>query len=246
MDLYGKVALVTGASSGIGYATARRLAEEGADVVIGYGRQAQPAQDLANSIKQMGQRAMAVQADLGDPDQVVKLADTALAEMGQVDILISNAGRGQQMSLEQLTQEEWDTTMNINVRPAFLLSQRLVPGMRARGWGRIIFVSSVAAFTGGIVGPHYATSKAALLGLTHSLASSLAQYGITVNTVAPALIEQTGMLPGGPEAAQSLIARIPVGRLGTPADVAESILSLVDNSYITNQTLLIDGGMYPH
>jgi 3-oxoacyl-[acyl-carrier protein] reductase len=114
--------------------------------------------------------------------------------------------------------------------------------MRERRWGRVIFVSSVAAFTGGIVGPHYAASKAGLLGLMHSLASSLALHGVTVNAVAPALIAETGMLP---DAEQELVPRIPVGRLGKPEDVVEAIMMLVVNSYMTNHTLLVDGGMYP-
>jgi len=118
--------------------------------------------------------------------------------------------------------------------------------MRDRHWGRVIFVSSVAAFTGGIVGPHYAASKAGLLGLMHSLAASLAPHGVTVNAVAPALIADTGMLPGGPGAEQELVSRIPVGRLGKPKNVVEAIMMLVGNSYMTNQTLLVDGGIYPH
>jgi 3-oxoacyl-[acyl-carrier protein] reductase len=109
----------------------------------------------------------------------------------------------------------------------------------------VIFVSSVAAFTGGIVGPHYAASKAGLLGLMHSLATSLAPHGVTVNAVAPALIAETGMLPVGRNAEQELVSRIPVGRLGKPEDVVEAIMMLVVNSYITNHTLLVDGGMYP-
>ena len=115
--------------------------------------------------------------------------------------------------------------------------------MHNRRWGRVIFISSVAAYTGGIVGPHYAASKAGLLGLMHSLASSLAPHGVTVNAVARALIADTGMLPG---TEQELVSRIPVGRLGKPEDVVEVILMFVVNSYMTNQTLLVDGGMYPH
>jgi 3-oxoacyl-[acyl-carrier protein] reductase len=242
MDLHGRIALVTGASGGIGYATAKRLAEAGADVVLSYSHDKQTAEDLAASLRQMGRKALAVQADLSDPQQVLALVDTTERELGPIDILISNAGRGQRLPLEEITLDEWDTTMNVNVRPSFLFAQRVIPGMKERKWGRIIFVSSVAAFTGGSIGPHYATSKAALAGLMHSLAATLAPHGVTVNIVAPALIEHTKMLPGGPE----LALRIPVGRLGQPEEVASAIASFVDNAYITNQTLLVDGGMYPH
>ena len=178
--------------------------------------------------------------------QVNALVDATETGLGPIDILISNAGMGDRKRLEELTLEEWDQTMHVNLRAAFVLAQRVTPGMRQRGWGRVIFISSVAAFTGGIVGPHYAASKAGLLGLTHSLSASLAPHGVTVNAVAPALIADTGMLPGGPEAAGELVARIPVGRLGKPEDVVEAIMMLVVNSYMTNQTLLVDGGMYPH
>ena len=246
MDLQGRVALITGASSGIGYATALRLAEVGADIAIGYARKEQAAHALAEHIRKMGRRALTVQADLGESAQVHALVDVTETELGPIDILISNAGMGNRKRLEELTLEEWDQTMHVNLRAAFVLAQRITPGMRQRGWGRVIFISSVAAFTGGIVGPHYAASKAGLLGLTHSLSASLAPHGVTVNAVAPALIADTGMLPGGPEAAGELVARIPVGRLGKPEDVVEAIMMLVANSYMTNQTLLVDGGMYPH
>jgi 3-oxoacyl-[acyl-carrier protein] reductase len=150
---------------------------------------------------------------------------------------------GSHKRLEDITVEEWDQTLQVNLRAAFLLAQRITPRMRERRWGRVIFVSSVAAFTGGIVGPHYAASKAGLLGLMHSLATSLAPHGVTVNAVAPALIAETGMLPG---AEQELVPRIPVGRLGKPEDVVEAIMMLVVNSYMTNHTVLVDGGMYPY
>ncbi len=245
MDLHGHVALITGASSGIGYVTAQRLAEAGADIAIGYQRKEQAAHGLAEHIRQMGRRALAVRADVGEPADVHALVDATETQLGPIDLLISNAGMGNQKRLEELTLEEWDQTMQVNLRAAFVLAQRVTPGMRQRHWGRVIFVSSVAAFTGGIIGPHYAASKAGLLGLMHALSASLAPHGVTVNAVAPALIADTGMLPGGPDAERELVSRIPVGRLGKPEDVVEAIMLLVVNSYLTNQTLLVDGGMYP-
>jgi 3-oxoacyl-[acyl-carrier protein] reductase len=242
MDLQGRVALITGASSGIGYATALRMAEVRADIVIGYERKEQAAQTLAGHIRQMGRRAIVAYGDLSEPSDVQALVNKAESQLGAIDILVSNAGMGSHKRLEDITVEEWDQTMQVNLRAAFLLAQRIIPGMRERHWGRVIFVSSVAAYTGGIVGPHYAASKAGLLGLMHSLASSLAPHGVTVNAVAPALIAETGMLPG---AEQELVPRIPVGRLGKPEDVVEAIMMLIVNSYMTNHTLLVDGGMYP-
>lgn len=246
MDLHGRIALITGASSGIGYVTALRLAETGADIALGYSRKEEAAHRLSEHIRQMGRRALAVRADVGEPDQVQALVEATQTQLGPIDILISNAGMGNRKRLEEITLEEWDQTMQVNLRAAFVLAQRITPGMRERGWGRVIFVSSVAAFTGGFVGPHYAASKAGLLGLMHSLSASLAPHGVTVNAVAPALIADTGMLPGGPEAEGELVPHIPVGRLGKPEDVVEAIMLLVVNSYMTNQTLLVDGGMYPH
>ncbi len=245
MDLQGRIALITGASSGIGYATALRMAEVGADIAIGYEQKEQAARTLATHIQQMGRRALIVYGNLSNPADVQALVNKTEAQLGHIDILVSNAGMGSQKRLEDITLDEWDQTMQVNLRAAFLLAQRITPGMRERRWGRVIFVSSVAAFTGGIIGPHYAASKAGLLGLMHSLAASLAPYGVTSNAVAPALIAETGMLPGGAGAEKELLSRIPVGRLGKPEDVVEAIMMLVVNSYMTNHTLLVDGGMYP-
>ena len=135
--------------------------------------------------------------------------------------------------------------MDVNLRPAFLLAKRLAPGMRGREWGRIVFISSVAAFTGGIVGPHYTTSKAGLIGLVHALAGPLAPHGVTVNAVAPALIEGGETLPGNDESRRQLAGRVPIGRLGSPEEVAEAVLSIVCNPFITAQTVSVDGGMHP-
>jgi 3-oxoacyl-[acyl-carrier protein] reductase len=245
MDLHGRVALVTGASSGIGHAIALRLAEAGADIAIGYGQQEQAALAVAAQVRSMERRAITLRGNMSEPDEVLALVDATEAQLGPIDILVSNAGAGKRRKLEDISLEEWDQTMNVNLRPAFLLAQRITPGMRERGFGRVVFVSSVAAFTGGIVGPHYAASKAGLLGLMHWLAASLAPHGVTVNAVAPALIAETGIIPGDQQDEQELVPRIPVGRLGKPEDVAEVILMLISNSYMTNQTILIDGGMYP-
>ena len=241
--LRGRVALVTGGSGGIGKAVVRALAAEGAAVAVGYGSQAAGAEQTAAEITARGGRAVALGADLRSAAAPGQLADAVEQALGPIDLLVSNAGTGRRRSLEEVTAAEFDETLAVNLRAPFLLAQRVLPGMRERGFGRILFVSSAAAFTGGIVGPHYASSKAGLHGLTHFLASRFAADGITVNGLAPALITDTGMLPGEPD---ELARRVPVGRLGRPAEVADLALAIVRNAYLTNQVISVDGGSYPH
>jgi 3-oxoacyl-[acyl-carrier protein] reductase len=157
-------------------------------------------------------------------------------------VLVAAAGLGRRQTLDEVSIENFDEMLAVNLRAPFLLAQRTLPGMRARGFGRILFVSSVAAFTGGIVGPHYAASKAGLHGLTHFLAARVAGDGVTVNVIAPALITETGMLPGDPA---QLRDRVPVGRLGQPDEVADLALAMLRNGYLTNQVVSLDGGIYP-
>ncbi len=183
-----------------------------------------------------------VGGDLSSADGPVRLVQEAEKKLGPVEVLVSNAGRGERHTLEDLTVEEFDRTLAINLRAPFLLAQRTIPDMSERGYGRVLFMSSTAAFIGGIVGPHYAASKAGLHGLTHSLASRFASSGVTVNALAPALIANTGMLPGMPE---QLSAQIPLRRLGQPAEVADLALSILRNPYVTNQVISIDGGIHP-
>lgn len=240
--LNGRVALVTGASGGIGRAIALGLAGAGAAVALAYGSNAEPAEELADRITRENGRAAALRADLSSAEETVHLVEQAEARLGLVDILVGNAGRGNRLALEDVTVEEFDQTLAINLRAPFLLAQRTLPGMAERGFGRILFISSVAAFTGGIVGPHYAASKAGLHGLTHFLASRFASSGVTVNALAPALIAETGMLPGQPA---ELRDRIPVRRLGQPDEVGDLALAILRNPYLTNQVTSIDGGMHP-
>jgi 3-oxoacyl-[acyl-carrier protein] reductase len=240
--LSNKVALVTGASGGIGRAVARALAADGASVALAYGSHAEPAQRLADELITRGGHALAVGADLREPDAPANLLQAVEPQLGSIDVLVAAAGLGRQQTLDEVKIGDFDEMLAVNLRAPFLLAQQTLPGMRARGFGRILFVSSVAAFTGGIVGPHYAASKAGLHGLTHFLASRAAGDGVTVNAIAPALITNTEMLPGEPE---ELKARVPVGRLGQPDEVADLALAMLRNPYLTNQVVSLDGGMYP-
>jgi 3-oxoacyl-[acyl-carrier protein] reductase len=240
--LDGRVALVTGGSGGIGRAVAARLAAAGAAIAVAYGRSAGPAEQAAGEILAAGGRAVALPADLRDPAAPGVLAGAVEQALGPVDVLVSNAGLGRVQTLDEVSSADFDEMIAVNLRAPFLLAQRLLPKMAVRKFGRVLFVSSVAAFTGGVVGPHYAASKAGLHGLTHYLAARAAPSGITVNALAPALITETGMLPGEPA---ELAGRVPVGRLGQPDEVADLALAILRNEYLTSQVISLDGGMYP-
>jgi 3-oxoacyl-[acyl-carrier protein] reductase len=238
----GRVALVSGGSGGVGRALVLGLAADGAAVAVGYGTSQDAAEALAGEVVAAGGRAVAIGADLSDPAAAAQLVDVAERALGPVDVLVANHGVATRLGWYEVGVEDWDTAVAVNLRAPFLLAQRVLPGMRERGWGRILFVSSVAAFTGGIVGPHYAASKAGLHGLTHFLAARVAGDGVTVNAIAPALIERTGMLPGSPE---ELAARVPVGRLGRPEEVADLALAMLRNGYLTSEVVGLDGGIHP-
>ena len=239
-DLTGKVALVTGASRGIGRAAALALAEAGVDVAVNYRVREDQAQEVCSRIRSLGRRALAVGADVSRAAEVNRLVDAVEQELGPVDILVNNAGQLWQKPLEEITEADFDTMIAVNLKSAFLVTQRLLPNMRARKWGRIVNLSSVAAQTGGVTGPHYAASKAGMHGLTHSYARQLFKEGITVNTIAPALIETemvTENLAVTPEV-------VPVGRFGEAAEVGQVIVMLAGNGYVTGQTINVNGGWY--
>lgn len=238
--LRGRVALVTGASRGIGRAISLALAAEGARVAVNHRAHDEEALALVRAIEKGGGEAIVVRADVADPDEVAAMIATVKQELGPVEILVNNAGIARALPLEQIHLATWDKTFSVNLRAPFIVTSAVLPEMRARRWGRLLFVSSTAAKVGGIVGPHYAASKAGLDGLMHGYASLLAREGITSNVISPALIE-TEMLAGNQKADP---AKIPVGRFGTPEEVADLVLAVARNGYITGQTIQVNGGIY--
>jgi 3-oxoacyl-[acyl-carrier protein] reductase len=239
-ELSGRVALVTGASRGIGRAIALRLAEAGSDVAVNFRTREIEAGEVCDKINAYGRRSLAVQADVGAASEVSRLVKNVEEHLGTISILVNNAGIAKARSLEEIDEPLWDETLATNLKSCFLVTRAVVPGMRSQRWGRIINISSVAAHVGGIVGPHYAASKAGILGLTHSYASLLVKEGITVNTIAPALIA-TDMVKKSLKARPDLI---PLGRFGTAEEVADVALMLAGNGYMTGQTINVDGGRY--
>jgi 3-oxoacyl-[acyl-carrier protein] reductase len=239
-NLTGKVALITGASRGIGRAAALALAEAGADVAVNYRSREEAALATCGLIRDRGRRAFPCPADVSHAGEVARMVESIEKELGWVAVLVNNAGILIQKPLKEISEADWDETLAVNLKSAFLVTQRVLPGMRAKRWGRIINLSSIAAQTGGVTGPHYAASKAGLLGLTHSYARHLVKEGITVNAIAPALIE-TEMVTGNLAVTPDLV---PVGRFGAPAEVAEVVVMLAQNGYITGQTLNVNGGWY--
>lgn len=241
--LAGRVALLTGASGGIGKAIARRLADAGLDLFLTYGQHRGDAEEAARYARGLDRRVALAGADLADPATPGQLVERAEREFGGVDILVANAGSARQTGWEDIDLELWNKTLTVNLTTPFLLAQRVLPAMVEKRYGRVLFMSSVAALNGGVVGAHYAASKAGLHGLTHHLAPRVAADGVTVNALAPALIGQTRMLPRAPDGGAPL--PIPVGRLGHPDEVADMAVAMLSNGYLTNKVVTLDGGLIP-
>jgi 3-oxoacyl-[acyl-carrier protein] reductase len=236
--LRGHAALVTGGSRGIGASVVRALAEQGAAVAINYRERAADADALAKEITAAGGKAIAIRADVSQGPAVAQLVQRATDELGPIDILVNNAGIAITRGIDDLTEADFDSTIAVNLKSVFLCTQAVLPAMRAKQWGRIVNISSGAARGAGSIGPHYNASKAGLEGLMRGYAARLVKEGITVNAVAPSLIE-TDMMKGQP----NLVSRIPLGRFGTADEVAQAVMLLVGNAYMTGQTIALSGGM---
>jgi 3-oxoacyl-[acyl-carrier protein] reductase len=237
-DLSAHVALVTGASRGIGAAIALTLAESGAAVAVNYRERAADAEAVVARIKSGGGRSVAVAADVSQAASVAKMVDQITAALGPIDILVNNAGVAIVRGVDDLTEDDFDRTILVNLKSAFLCTQAVLPAMRARKWGRIVNITSGAARGAGAIGPHYNASKAGMEGLTRGYAARLVKEGITVNNVAPSLIE-TDMMKGRTDLARN----IPLGRMGQPEEVAQAVAMVLGNGYMTGQTIILNGGM---
>ena len=238
--LENRVALVTGASRGIGKAIALGFAEAGCYVVVNFQKERAAAEIVAKTIREMGRRCAVVQADVSRENEVQRLVQETESAFGQIDILVNNAAVSEPKPIAELTLADWEHTIRMNLTSAFMLTQQVLTNMRTRRWGRIINIGSVAAQNGGRVGPHYAASKAGLIGLTHSYASLLVKEGITVNAIAPALIE-TDMVARNPNASPDVI---PMGRFGRLDEIGPVAVLLAENGYMTGQTISVNGGWY--
>jgi 3-oxoacyl-[acyl-carrier protein] reductase len=198
------------------------------------------AKETCAEIERLGCRAVVVQADVSVSADVTRLVRIVESQLGPVGILVNNAGVTRPQPIDEISEQDWDKILAVNLTSMFLMTQAVLPNMRAARWGRIINLSSVAAQLGGVVGPHYAASKAGAIGLTHSYAHLLSKEGITVNAIAPALVE-TEMITSDPRAKPDLI---PVGRFGTVEETADVAVMLARNGYITGQTINVNGGWY--
>jgi 3-oxoacyl-[acyl-carrier protein] reductase len=239
-DLNNRVALVTGASRGIGAGIAIALAQAGASVAVNFRERTDAAKTVCNEIRAMGRNVIMIQADVSVSTDVKRMVKEVEHFLGGIDILVNNAAIAKPRQLEDIPEEEWDEILAVNLKSVFLVTQAVIGGMRKRKWGRIINLSSVAAQTGGAVGAHYAASKAGIIGLTHSCASAFVRERITVNAIAPALIE-TDMVASNPNASPALI---PMGHFGSVDDVASVAVMLATNEYVTGQTLSVNGGWH--
>ena len=239
VDLSGHVALVTGASRGIGRAIALALAEAGADVAVNYHARVAEAEDVAQQIRALGRRAVTIAADVADGVAVAAMAATIRGSLGPIDLLVNNAGIGPAHGIEDLNEAVFDRTIAVNLKSAFLCIQAVLPAMRAGRFGRIVNISSGAARGAGGIGVHYNASKAGMEGLTRGYAARLAAEGITVNAIAPSLIDTEMVAP-----IRANAARIPVGRMGTAEEVAQAVLLAMGNAYMTGQTIQLNGGLH--
>lgn len=245
MLLAGKVALVTGASRGIGREVAIEMAKAGADIIINYIGDITLAQEVQEKIQALGRKACIIEADVSNGKAVEGLMEKAVAEFARIDILVNNAGITRDNLLARMKEEDWDAVLNVNLKSMFNCTKYALKYMMKQRYGRIVNISSVVGVMGNAGQSNYAAAKAGALGFTKSIAKEVASRNITVNAVAPGFIdtEMTANLPE--KVKEEMLAGVPIKRLGLPLDIANAIIFLAsDNaSYITGQTLHIDGGM---
>jgi 3-oxoacyl-[acyl-carrier protein] reductase len=239
-SLQGRTALVTGGGRGIGKAIALALADAGADVAVNYVSRESDAQATANAIRAMGRRAFVVRGDVSQSADVTMLVPAVEAALAPIDILVNNAGRVAVETIDQMSEASWNESIRVNLLSVFLMTQAVLPGMRARKWGRIINLTSVAAQAGSLLAVHYAAAKAGVIAATKSYARMLAKEGVTVNAIAPALIA-TEMVASNPHVKPDII---PVGRFGRVEECGDVAVLLAGNAYITGQTISVNGGLY--
>jgi len=244
MNLSGRVALVTGASQGIGQACALKLAEAGASVALA-ARNREKLSEVAAQILAAGGKAAVYPLDVGDEEQIKTVVKAAIGELGKIDILVNNAGITRDQLVMRMKRADWDSVINTNLTSAYLCIQQVIPGMLKQRWGRIINVTSVFGQMGQAGQANYAASKAGLIGLTMAIAREVGSRNITCNAVAPGFIAtaMTDVLPE--EIKQSGLKAIPLGRIGTTDDVAAAVrfLASEEASYITGHVLNVNGGM---
>jgi acetoacetyl-CoA reductase len=242
-----KVALVTGGSRGIGKAISLLLAKEGAKIGLNYNRSANEANAVADEIKALGSDAVVVQADVSDAASARNLVKQVLEHFGTIDILVNNAGITRDMFFKKLTDEAWHEVIRTNLDSVFYVTSAAVPAMMDKKYGRIISISSFVGQKGNLAQTNYAATKAGLIGFTKSLALELARNNITVNTINPGFMGTEMVLSIKEEVQQKLLTQVPMGRFGTPEEVAEAVLFLAADSsgaYITGQQINVNGGIY--
>ena len=240
-----QIAIVTGASRGIGREIALSFAEAGANVVINYAGNKALAEEVAEKARESGAKALVVQADVSKSDQVESLIAATIAEFGRIDILVNNAGITKDNLIMRMKEEDWDDVINTNLKSAFLLSKGVSRIMMKQKSGRIINISSVVGILGNAGQANYVAAKSGMIGLTKTLARELATRGITVNAVAPGFIETDMTATLSEDIRAELLKQIPLARLGSPKDVANVVKFLASESagYLTGQVLHVDGGM---
>jgi 3-oxoacyl-[acyl-carrier protein] reductase len=246
MDLSNKVAIVTGSARGIGRAIALKLAEAGANIVVNdIAAAADSLEGVAAEIRALNRQALVVTADVSSSEDVARLIETAAGHFGRIDILVNNAGVTRDQLLMRMSDEDWDTVLNIDLKSAFLCTRSVLRHMVRQRWGRIISIASVVGIIGNAGQANYASAKAGVIGLTKSIAKEVGSRGITANAIAPGFIETKMTEQLDEKQRQALLQRIPLGVIGTPRDVAEAVAFLASEEarYITGQVLNVDGGM---
>jgi 3-oxoacyl-[acyl-carrier protein] reductase len=245
MDLSNKVAIVTGSGRGIGQAIALKLAEVGADVVVNDIGDPEALENVAAEIRKMNRQSLAVIADVSSPADVARLMETATSTYGRVDILVNNAGVTRDQLVMRMSDEDWDTVLDIDLKSAFLCTRAVLRDMLKQRWGRIISIASVVGLIGNAGQANYAAAKAGVIAFTRSIAKEVASRGVTANAIAPGFIDTKMTQQLGDTHAEELLKRVPVGYAGSPRDVAEAVAFLASEEarYITGQVLNVDGGM---